>query len=78
MKNKIDWKHFEGSHWTFEGEGLRHFSVISYSKKNKLVYLRSELTGEVRSVLLSEIQNPDLWSQNWKLIIDKSPNTMQI
>jgi hypothetical protein len=78
MKNKIDWKHFEGSHWTFEGEGLRHFSVISYSKKNRLVYLRSELTAEVRSVLLSEIQNPDLWSQNWKLIIDKSPNTMQI
>jgi hypothetical protein len=70
MKNKIDWKHFEGSHWTFEGEGLRHFSVISYSKKNMLVYLRAELTGEVRSVLLSEIQNPNLWSRNWKLIIE--------
>jgi hypothetical protein len=76
MKNKIDWKHFEGSHWTFEGEGLRHFSVIAYSKKNRLVYLRAELTGEVRSVLLSEIQNPNLWSRNWKLIIEISSNSM--
>lgn len=78
MKNKIDWKHFEGSHWTFEGEGLRHFSVISYSKKNRLVYLRAELTGEVRSILISEIQNPKLWSRNWKLIIDNVSKAMQI
>jgi len=65
LKNKIDWKHFQGSHWTYLGEGLRHFTGTSLSRKKSKAFLRADLTGEAREVSLSDIQNPELWKQNW-------------
>lgn len=68
LKTRIDWKHFQGSHWTYQREGLRHFTAISLSKRKSLAYMRSDLTGESCTVLLSEIQNPELWKPDWRSV----------
>lgn len=71
---RIDWKHFQGSHWTYQKEGLRHFTAISLSKKKSLAYMRSDLTGESRTVPLTEIQNTELWKPDWRSV----PNLEEI
>jgi hypothetical protein len=74
MRQRIDWKHFQGSHWTYMGEGLRHFTGTSLSKKRSIAYMRSDLTGEIRIVPLSEIQDSELWKPNWILALHLSEN----